>query len=146
MAKPYDYVQIVHDDDWSLVGIVPSGDIGNKMRNMSTHNNKTGPLLASSNVTHKVSEAIVVNASRRRPVTKIITRSEPSEKLITPAETAKDQSLRQNPHALTGIVAENNTHPRYRENITMPDSSELGNLSSLAVTRTRDNVLVGFGK
>lgn len=40
MASAYDYVQIVADNDWELLGIVPNNDSGAKVKRMVEHNKK----------------------------------------------------------------------------------------------------------
>lgn len=105
-VQPYDYVQIVVDDDWGLLGIVPPGGAGERMKKMSippvkplhesrsekksndqtnttvSFNNPSNQkdIKSGNNIPNKVAEATVINVpsagTRRKPVTRIITKPE----------------------------------------------------------------------
>lgn len=244
LAHPYDYVQIVVDDDWGLVGIVPTGGAGERMKRMSLRSIKyldentnekaskregTGGvgLVASilndnksaydshrksrlkgydqgntnilrdpivmtgsdNNVPNKIAEATVINvptATRRKPVTRIITKAESMLSLqpqITPAEFPQDSITlsdvnkfsRSNPNVISGMFDSNymsskqhnlkNSNEPTSKSVHNPETTNesndqlftsaygysqmpetLGNISSLAVVRGKDNILIGFGK
>ena len=67
MTNSYDYVQIVKDEDWGLVGIVPHGGTGEKVKKMS--------------IPPRTPEAIIVNTTSRKNPEPQITRSEDNELL-----------------------------------------------------------------
>lgn len=120
MAVPFDYVQIVSDDDWELVGIVAPGSAGDRVKGMSATTPHNVPL--KRNMSH----------------TPIIIRQDmavPSVPQITPADSNKKTSYL--PSGIT--LNERQSPPTYDE---IPDM--VFNLSGLA--RNRANVLVGFGK
>lgn len=61
MAKPYNYIQIVQDDDWSLVGIIPNGTSSNKIDKLATETSQ--PI----NITKTSSTQLVSEISNSSP-------------------------------------------------------------------------------
>ena len=166
MASPYDYVQIVIDDDWGLVGIVPPGGAGERAKKMSMispHNSQSqsqSPITNTNKLPKKVPEATMVNvAPRRKPVTRILTKTEPISSFppqITPAEPLKSSenldmnidrsSRRSNPDLISGIFTDEPTNKQIFSYASSQFPDTFGNISSLAVMRNKDNILVGFGE
>lgn len=120
--KPFDYVQIVVDDDWGLVGIVPPGNAGDRAKKLvnkfplqnSTQTQSKIEIQQESQVIKQpprnslsiTPEATIVN--RRRPVTKILNKpfvNDDFTSLVTPADSTNitDSISRSNPHSLTGL-------------------------------------------
>ena len=142
--KPFDYVPIVVDDDWGLVGIIPRGDAGNRIKKLSDKSisNPNLELSRSTSQTNaKISEATIVG--RRRPVTKIL-----NDALITPAESDNTElMIRQgsHPHSLIGLVQ---TSPSisFSGDAFVPEKAlnTFKDLSSVPNAKRRDSVLVGY--
>lgn len=150
MATSYDYVQIVVDNDWGLVGIVPPGGAGDRVKKMSLISSSPTETetedLPEIGLTEKV---VLAREPRRNPVTRIITRHESQ---VTPAETSRrstesrESVTKMNPNVLTGITAD---HISSRPALTaayeqFPEM--FGNISSRATVGARENLLVGFGR
>lgn len=136
-VSSYDFVQLIEDNDWKLVGIVPKGNSSNNSK--ITHNNKlsTPKLPPIPTIQKSPPEATIVN--RRRIVTRRESTIEPT---ITRADTSLNLNPPTNPNILSGINSSEaiNNYPYNKENNII-----FGEISNLAVLG-RDNLLVGFGK
>jgi hypothetical protein len=168
MTSPYDFISIVVDDDWGLVGIVPpnnAGDRMKKMANSSTHKPVPTELDLSKLQTdvsieqtdlqsekesipkpdvpkpHKFPKAKVIN-SYQRPIA--------TDPLITPAESIelkkKEISSTQS-NILSGLnTSSSETLYASTDMSYSTFESGFGAINRLAATRSRDNLLIGFGK
>lgn len=152
MATPYDYVQIVVDDGWGLVGIVPPGFAGDKVKQLSintTVSEDITPQKSAPNLPEVVKLPQSEPATSRpipvisRPKPKIITRHDAVPQ-ITPAEQSVPISKPVKANALSGIAIEEATNRQVFSSPYEQRSELLGNLSGLS--RARNNLLVGFGK
>lgn len=150
MATPYDYVQIITDDNWALVGIIPNN--GSKNKNENDHVEKKS--LSNDELTgHRTfSEATVVN--KRRPINPKISEYSSNVKhmgnsLITPAEISIT-GRNFNPNVISGINAlEPNILQMSQSYKKIEDSSDLklfGEISNLTGVANVDNILIGFGR
>jgi hypothetical protein len=129
MAAPYDYVQIVTDQDWGLVGIIPNnGSIqsGNSFTSMEKNAGR-------KTIEVPKIEATVINKRRSHII------STNNNSMITRAELINPTDIRNN--VLSGIE-----YIQSKTNIG--DTSDLlfGEISNLAGIGNRDNILVGFGR
>lgn len=64
MDTPYDYIQIVKDADWSLIGIIPPGTYNNKIKNKLNSEQQSGNYITEENVdlqstTNQIKEPIL---------------------------------------------------------------------------------------
>lgn len=137
MTSSYHYVQIVADEDWGLVGIVPHG--GTPLSPLPTNSASVRTVPSQTDLKgekHKDNlpvpikqerpEAIVIN--KRRPVKQIMTRCE-DRSLATPSEPSTEEVNADQPR---GIVDESVPSFKFRE---VPNTSR---------RRTHDNLLLGF--
>lgn len=72
MDTPYDYIQIVTDDDWGLVGIVPNNGSGDKIHE------------------ERKNQTVILNNSESSPKKKepiIIKKSSPAKEILKPLES-----------------------------------------------------------
>lgn len=140
----YDYVQIVVDDDWGLVGIVPNNGSGDRMKKMGIEpvTRETKQLQPQD-----ASRAGIHNGSKIQEAPKIITEAPPQ---ITPAEPPKIQeptvTTKINPNSLSGLAVSEGNQVFVSAYQTRTETS-LGNISDLSLAKlAKENVLVGFGK
>lgn len=129
MASAYDYVQIVVDDDWGLVGIVPNNGSGDRMKKMAI-------------VPTRVKEDIFQIKEESLPKRKIISEAP----LVRESKVSQTESSKMiNPNSLSGLTA---SEPNINQVLVSPRQVDhfLGNISDGArVARRKDNVLVGLG-
>lgn len=124
MSVPFDYVQIVSDDDWELVGIVAPGSAGDNFKDKSD----TPPRLNKRTMSN----------------TPIVIRQHMASSQITPADKLPNTLSIDKPSNTLSIDKSPNTlsiDDGYKEE--KPSDSFI-NLSGL--TRNRANLLIGFGK
>jgi len=150
----YDYVPIIIADDWGLVGIVPHGNAGEKIKKMSlVSQEEKQPVNSEIKIPQKISEATIINtpsydSSQRTPMNKIITKTENmdigikgpfSSIQITPADPIKNQH---NPNSLSGLIV-NDGSSSVNSSINEPYHEIVGNLSGHVMMR-KENILVGL--
>jgi len=134
MATPYDYVQIVADDDWGLVGIVPPGGIGERIKNMSVNKKEEG----------KKGEG-KKEEEKKKVKGKIITNNEiqVTTGVVTGVVTSKEIG-KVNQNTLKGIEKRKNEEVITEAYEKFPEM--FGNMVNNSAVRVRENLLVGFGK
>lgn len=169
MVTPYDFIQIIADDEWGLVGIIPPNEAGDKFKrmiNISEQKFEQSDSLPDEKVNrtspkeHKslgvIREAKIINSKRRAIIQdksneEIPTRHESKlDSLITPRDA---QSELLNLEKKDGN--RNNLNSLSELNETLSDSnnylmldSGFGAINRLSTSRARltDNLLVGFGR
>lgn len=166
---PYEFVQIIDDDDWQLIGIIPKN---NKTLSHDTpqldNNHPISHNTESSHLDPKPINAIIIN--KRRPTNKIITPIDFSDSTPIKSEFTEHsnsipidvQTSNNNPNfleksnydSLTGLntdifqsTPKDITTNQYTDdiNISSNNSPLFGELSNL-IGLGRDNLLVGFGR
>ena len=151
----YDYVQIVVGSDWGLVGIVPPGGAGDRVKKLSIKSEVSKPaeVTKTAESSKLVETVIPAREVRRKPLPQIITKhdptTEPPKPTPQPPVKVPEEPPRNNPHILSGISTPSVPQGSYRHVATSNHDQFpeiFGNLSSRTVTRSRDNLLVGFGK
>lgn len=160
MANSYEYVQIVTDEDWGLVGIVAPGSTGDKVKQMSSITNvseaiksveipaivklpETEPTSFSIPRSDPISinrdspeRALIKSALNvKKQKAKILTRHEPVP-LITPAEEKVLNSMTETNRQMLTPVTKTTT-----ESVVSDQ-----NMHGLTARSRANNLLVGFGK
>ena len=136
MEAEYDYVQVVVDDDWGLVSIIPHNDGEKKIT--SEAQKKTILTHLSDENSSKTPVATVLNASSNRGSHDNV--------------NIKDGQKVSNPNALSGMESINDIYSSVTFSRSLNPSYgfgqnvEFGNLSGRAVAYGEDAILVGFGK
>jgi hypothetical protein len=161
----------INKSDEHLIQVTKSNISSEETKNLTTQ--IVSPIQVSK-IPQRISEATVINnsqsnISRRKPVTKIITRNESMPKTssippeesqlyssfqMTPADIIKDQLLtKHNPNSLSGIIIDDSNPKGFESKPSITADSEsntllsreiVGNLSSRATIR-KENILTGFG-
>jgi hypothetical protein len=150
----YDYVQIVVDSDWGLVGIVPPGGAGDRVKKLSIKPEvvKAAEPPKPAEASKLVETVIPSREIRRKPLPQIITKHDPTVEPPRPSpEPVKPvdknvEASRNNPHALSGIANPSSPHRHVATSNYDQFPEAFGNLSGRTVAKSRDNLLVGFGK
>jgi len=157
MSIPYDYIQIVTDQDWGLVGIIPNN--GSKRsknpfssieRNLSSRNDKVSIPLSQKiplqNLSSNKSDPVENPVSKNLEAT-IVNRRRPN--VIAKKIENKGESLITHAEPNISLDMERNRIPSVQNKSKDDDISNFtlfGEISNLAGIGNRDNVLVGFGR
>lgn len=154
MAAPYDYVQIVTDDDWGLVGIIPNNgtetpngnpfisiNTDDRVKRIPSNQNDSVPTITS------LPKATVVN--RRRPNTNNIAKKVEVPPITRAESTISLYGHTLNPNILNGMGALESSlnpsiHGRSQHRMHESDLVLFGEISNLAGPCNRDNILVGY--
>ena len=143
MSSPYNYVNIINDDGWGLVGIIPHGETNNKFKQINLKSNqKSNPKTIQNNP-----EATIIN--RKRPIKHLITKKDNSPPVsfsTTPTNNQSEHFINENlnqkmnPNALRGIIIQqhNSSNNEYDEGF--------GEISNLITVKKDANFLAGYGK
>ena len=165
MVTPYDYVQIITDDNWGLVGIIPTNgsNFENPFKNKLGHTGNNNGIsdtkkisLNSGAINHQtVPEATVIN--KRRPIHHINSKKSQysanikrmADSFVTPSDISIN-GHNFNPDIINGINAlEHNIVQMSQSYKKIEDNHELelfGEISNLTGAGNMDNILIGFGR
>jgi len=160
MTSLYDYVQIVIDDDWGLVGVVPKGNLDNKSKNMSSFSEsdnidiKVPQKLPEATIVNKrrpiatkhpdIGSNFSVNSSNHKPKSLIISHNDTSN-YITPAEISTNNfTYATGPKVSKLLPGSTNIDVSDNFKRNLISSSDIS-ISSLGSIGGKDNLLVGFG-
>lgn len=147
MLSPYDYVQIVTDDNWGLVKIVPKGSNSQiNFTNLSSENTevKNNKL---PNIPHSIKESEILKLPTKIN-DDVINFNLIDKQLLEPIKGSynwEEQNSLKEPKYIVKTFPSQITLAEISQELLI-NNENFGNLSSHIGTKHRGDVLVGFGK
>lgn len=153
MANSYEYIQIVSDQDWGLVGIVAPGSSGDRVKQMSSIPNVSEvikPNISEMPQVIKLPEIEPSSVNTQKPEPISIDQNSPQRTIVKSALNTKMDNPRQKAkiltrHEISPVTPAEDTLLNNQQTL-MATTQPIDNMLGLTARSRVNNLLIGFGK